>query len=461
MAAKTQKKEVTKKIQEMPAAQVHEILGKYILADGYDIVVDTEKSHGSYMYDAKHEKEYLDFFSFFASMPIGFNHPKLNNPEFIKEIGEVALHKISNSDFYTTTMAEFVEAMAETAKPDYMKKMFFVDGGGLAVENALKTAFDWKFRKNLAHGVDVFNANEMKIIHFKQAFHGRTGYTLSLTNTSDPRKYMYFPKFDWPRITNPKAIFPLEGENLKKTIAAENVAIAEIEEACKKYGNLVAGLIIEPVQGEGGDNHFRKEFIQELRRLADEHEFLLIFDEVQAGGGLSGKWWTHEHYGVKPDIICFGKKFQVCGILANDRVLEVKDNVFVESSRLNSTWGGNIVDMKRTTRYLKIIKEEKLVENAAKMGAILLDGLQKIAKKTNKIFNVRGKGLLCAFDMKDGAARNQFINDCMEKENMIVLACGDNSIRFRPFLDIKEADVREGLARMERVLCGTNCKKKK
>ena len=450
--AKTVKDVKPAAIKEMKASQVHQILGKYILCDGYDMVVDTEKSHGSYMYDAKHNKEYLDFFSFFASMPIGFNHPKLHNEDFIKEIGEVALHKISNSDFYTTTMAEFVEAMATTAKPDYMKKMFFVDGGGLAVENALKTAFDWKFRKNLEKGVRI-DENEMKIIHFKQAFHGRTGYTLSLTNTSDPRKYMYFPKFDWPRITNPKAIFPLEGENLKKTIESEKIACKEIQDACEKYGSQIAGLIIEPVQGEGGDNHFRKEFIQELRKFADKYDFLLIFDEVQAGGGLSGKWWTHEHYGVKPDIICFGKKFQVCGILANDRVLSVKNNVFVESSRLNSTWGGNIVDMKRTARYLKIIKEEKLVENAAKMGKILLEGLEALSKKTKgKIFNVRGKGLLCAFDMKDGDARNKFIDDCMNKENMIVLACGDNSIRFRPFLDITEADVKEGLARMERVL---------
>ncbi len=269
----------------MKASQVHQILGKYILCDGYDMVVDTEKSHGSYMYDAKHNKEYLDFFSFFASMPIGFNHPKLHNDDFIKEIGEVALHKISNSDFYTTTMAEFVEAMATTAKPDYMKKMFFVDGGGLAVENALKTAFDWKFRKNLEKGVRI-DENEMKIIHFKQAFHGRTGYTLSLTNTSDPRKYMYFPKFDWPRITNPKAIFPLEGENLQKTIEAEKVACKEIQDACDKYGSQIAGLIIEPVQGEGGDNHFRKEFIQELRKFADKYDFLLIFDAA-ANGGLT------------------------------------------------------------------------------------------------------------------------------------------------------------------------------
>ena len=347
---------------KVKANEVHEILGKYILCDGYNMVVDAQKSHGSYMHDSKSGKEYLDFFSFFASMPLGFNHPKISNDDFVKEIGEVALHKISNSDFYTTTMAEFVKTMAEVAMPKEMKKMFFVSGGGLAVENALKTAFDWKVRKNFAKGIKEEKGS--KIIHYKQAFHGRTGYTLSLTNTADPRKYMYFPLFDWPRVENPKAIFPLEGENLEKTIEAEKRSIAQIVEACEKYGDDIAGLIIEPIQGEGGDNHFRKEYMEELRRLADKYEFLLIYDEGQSGGGITGKMWAYEHYGVTPDIICFGKKFQICGIMVNDRVREVEKNCFDESSRINSTWGGNIVDMKRITRYLEIISDENLVENA-------------------------------------------------------------------------------------------------
>lgn len=310
---------------KIKASEVHEILGHYMLADGYNMVIDPEKSRGSYMYDAKSGKEYLDFFSFFASMPLGFNHPRMRDESFIREIGEVALHKISNSDFYTTTFAQFVKTMGEVAMPSYMKKMFFVSGGALAVENALKVAFDWKVRKNMERGIEGEKGS--KIIHFKEAFHGRTGYTLSLTNTSDPRKYMYFPKFDWPRVLNPKAIFPLEGENLSKTIEMENITISQIEEAVRNNPNDIAGLVIEPIQGEGGDNHFRIEFMKKLRELADRHEFLLIFDEVQSGGGITGRMWAHEHYGVKPDLICFGKKFQTCGIMAGERVFEVKTTV--------------------------------------------------------------------------------------------------------------------------------------
>ncbi|HRZ78805.1 MAG TPA: aminotransferase class III-fold pyridoxal phosphate-dependent enzyme, partial [bacterium] len=253
-------------MKKISPAQVHPILDKYILADGYDMVVDAQKSHGSYMYDSKHNIEYLDFFSFFASMPLGFNHPGLNNDEFIKEIGTVALHNISNSDFYTTIMAEFVQLMGELAMPSYMKKMFFISGGALAVENGLKTAFDWKVRKNFAKGIKEEKGS--KIIHFKQSFHGRTGYTLSMTNTADPRKYMYFPRFDWPRVENPKVTFPMTGKNLEDTIAAEKRSIAQIIEACEKYKDDIAGLIIEPIQGEGGDNHFRPEYMAELRRLA-------------------------------------------------------------------------------------------------------------------------------------------------------------------------------------------------
>ncbi|HRZ80245.1 MAG TPA: aminotransferase class III-fold pyridoxal phosphate-dependent enzyme, partial [bacterium] len=187
-------------------------------------------------------------------------------------------------------------------------------------------------------------------------------------------------------------------------------------------------------------------------RLADKYEFLLIFDEVQSGGGITGKWWAHEHYNVQPDIICFGKKFQICGIMVGDRVLSVPKNVFEEASRINSTWGGSIVDMKRMIRYLEVIRDNKLLDNAAKMGKVLQDGLAKIAEKTKKITNVRGRGLFVSFDMADKETRNSFLEACLKKEHLIVLPCGEISVRFRPFLDVKEADIIEGLKRIERVL---------
>ncbi|WP_257094458.1 aminotransferase class III-fold pyridoxal phosphate-dependent enzyme [Sphingobacterium sp. E70] len=205
------------------------------------------------------------------------------------------------------------------------------------MENALKAAFDWKTRLNFAQGIQK---EAGQVIHFKQAFHGRSGYTLSLTNTQDPRKYMYFPKFNWPRIVNPKLTYPLTPENISQTISVEEKAIAEINQAIHDNPNDIACIIIEPIQGEGGDNHFRKEFFQQLRQICDKNEILLIFDEVQTGLGITGKMWAYQHYDIIPDVLAFGKKAQVCGILASkEKFDQVEHHVFKESSRINSTFG--------------------------------------------------------------------------------------------------------------------------
>ncbi|MCD6245349.1 L-lysine 6-transaminase [candidate division WOR-3 bacterium] len=420
--------------------KVHETIGKYMLADGFDFVLDMKKSKGAKIYDSKNKKWYIDFFSFFASNPLGMNHPKMNNAKFIRKIGKLSIVKPSNSDIYTVEMAEFVDTFARIAMPKYMKHLFFVSGGALAVENALKTAFDWKTRLNFERGI-VKEAD--KVIHFKQAFHGRTGYTLALTNTFDPRKIKYFPKFEWPRITNPKITFPIE-DHIEEIKVLENKAYEEIDQAIKTYGNSIAAIIIEPIQGEGGDNHFRPEFLQNLKKIADENDLMFIVDEVQSGMGLTGKWWAHQHADVEPDIICFGKKAQVCGIMVGEKVDRVKNNVFEESSRINSTWGGNLVDMVRAQRFLEIIVEDNLVENAAKMGDLLLKELLKIAKKHKNVSNVRGKGLMCAFDLPTTEERNDALHN-MWKNGLLVLPCGEKSIRFRPTLDVDKNTILEGI----------------
>ncbi len=311
--------------------QVHDILDKHILTDGLDMVLDLEKSEGVYLYDAKSEKRYLDFFTFFASNPLGMNHPRLANDEFIRKIGQIAINKPSNSDVYTEAMAEFVNNFDRVGIPEYMPYAFFISGGALAVENALKVAFDWKVQKNFEKGYRQEKGH--KVLHFEKAFHGRSGYTLSLTNTL-PNKTKYFPKFDWPRVINPVLKFPETEENLREAEKLEQKALAQAERYFEMHKDDIACIIIEPIQGEGGDNHFRLEFHQALRDMADRHEALLIYDEVQTGVGLTGKFWAHEHY-VKPDILAFGKKAQVCGILANTRVDDIETNCFHVSSRIN------------------------------------------------------------------------------------------------------------------------------
>ena len=428
------------------ARNVHATIGKYMLADGMDQVIDLKKSHGSWLVDARDGKEYLDLFSMFASMPVGYNHPTLL--ENRERIAAAALNKITNSDIYSMEMAEFVDTVGRVAQPDYLPYSFYVEGGALGVENALKTAFDWKVRKNLAAGKGEKGS---KVIHFTECFHGRTGYTMSLTDSPDPRKTLYFPQFDWPRIDNPKLHFPLTDESLEQVLKAEATAINQIKSAVAENPDEIAALIIEPIQGEGGDNHFRGEFLQELRALADEHEFMLIYDEVQTGVGVTGKMWAHQLFNssARPDIIAFGKKMQICGIFAGERVDEVENNVFHESSRLNSTWGGNVVDMVRITLYLEIIAAEDLVNQAATNGDYLVAKLHDIqADFDGLVSNVRGRGLFAAFDLPDGTARDN-LADLIIAEGALILGSGKKAIRFRPHLNItrEEIDLADDIIR--------------
>ena len=419
--------------------KVHETLSKYMIIDGFDFVLNLKKSRGCQIYDSRSGNYYLDGFSFFASAPLGCNHPALNNPNFIRKIGEIAINKPTNSDIYTQEMAEFIDYFGKNVMANCFKHLFFISGGALAIENGLKTAFDWKIRKNFERGKKEELGNQ--VIHFNEAFHGRTGYTLGMTNTFNLNKIKYFPKFKWPRITNPKITFPLNTEHVRNVEDLEKKAVIEIKKAVTENPDDIAALIIEPIQGEGGDNHFRTEFFKELRKICDQYEIMFIVDEIQTGVGLTGKMWAYEHYDVKPDILAFGKKTQVCGIMVNNRVDEIKDNVFKIPSRLNSTWGGNLVDMVRSQKYLEVIKEEKLIKNAEVQGKYLLAGLEELSDKyCNKIFNIRGMGLMCAFDCASPEKRDELKNKLYANE-LILIGCGAKTIRFRPPLVISSEEI--------------------
>jgi L-lysine 6-transaminase len=444
----------------MKASQVHAQIEKYLPPGSEPIVVDLEGSHGAYLRDALTGRDYIDFFTYFASAPIGHNHPKMHDSGFIEKLLSAAITKPSSSDFYTTYMAEFVETFARLAMPADMPHLFLIGGGALAVENALKVAFDWKVRRNFARvgkpaadgGLHRIDGLGGRVIHFREAFHGRSGYTMSMTNTEDARKYLYFPKFDWPRVINPKLRFPVTPEVLADVKHVEEIAIAQIEAAVQQFPGDIAALIIEPIQGEGGDNHFRPEFFVELRRLADQHEFLLIADEIQSGMGITGKMWAMEHMGVKPDIIAFGKKSQVCGIIVGPRIDEVEGNVFHEESRINSTWGADVTDMVRSTRFLEIIHEEKLLEHTRLMGEVLMAGLHNAAESAKGfITNVRGRGMMVAFDVPDKSARDAMI-DRMKENGLYALKSGNRSIRFRGMLDTPAEVIEKAIKIVEQSL---------
>ncbi len=433
---------------KIPPELVHGTIQKHMIGDGFPVVVDLQRSHGCWIVDSAAGEEYLDFYSFFASLPLGFNHPAFHEPENARKLFEAAVHKPSNSDAHTSELAEFVKVFASHTLQKTFLYLFFVEGGAMAVENALKTAFDWKVRKNLKAGRGPLGS---QVLHFRQAFHGRSGYTLSLTNTQ-PAKTDYFPKFAWPRVPNPKLRFPVDSSEVTRVAAEEGKALEAIHEAFAKSPHDIAAIIIEPIQCEGGDNHFRPEFLQSLRRIADEEEALLIFDEVQTGFGLTGRFWAHEHFGVRPDLVSFGKKSQVCGIMAGPRVDEVPENVFHTSSRINSTWGGGLADMVRCEIILRVMEEERLVENAERVGAYLLERLRELQREfPSRVSNARGRGLLCAFDCPSREARDALILRARD-QRMLVLSCGERSIRLRPALNLSREEADEAGLRLRAAL---------
>lgn len=428
----------------VPATRVREILARSILADGFDLVLDLRRSAGLLLVDERDGTGYLDMFGFFASNALGMNHPALaGDPAFRAELAEAAINKPSNSDIYTVAMARFVRTFARVLGDPRLPHLFFVDGGALAVENALKTAFDWKSRHNERHGRPAGLGTQ--VMHLTGAFHGRSGYTLSLTNT-DPVKTDRFPAFRWPRIEAP---YLGAGRDVA---AAEARALTAARRAFAEHPHDIACFVAEPIQGEGGDRHFRAEFLRAMQRLCHEHDALFVLDEVQTGAGATGTAWAYQQLGLEPDVVAFGKKTQVCGIMAGGRVDEVPDNVFRVGSRLNSTWGGNLTDMVRARRILEVVERDGLVERAAVLGAHLLARLDALAAAHPVVRDPRGRGLFCAITLPSAGYRDEVLRVLREREHVLAIGTGASGIRFRPPLTVTAAELDTAVDALDRVL---------
>src|SRR5437660_2199353 len=427
--ARTKKRE---KEKALAPSQVLKTIEQHVLLDGFRVVVDLDKSRGSYLYNAVDNRRLIDLYGFFGSMPVGFNHPYFDQPDVQRDLLRAAKVKIANSDIYSDGYAEFVATFERVMGLPPLQRYLFIEGGALAVENCLKAAMDWKVRKNMAAGR---GERGTQVVHFRHAFHGRSGYTMSLTNT-DPRKTDLFAKFDWPRVSCSHIDFSLpESKREADVIEREQKAEREIRDFIAHRGIDICALIVEPIQAEGGDHHFRGEWLQTLRKIFDENDVLLIFDEVQCGMGATGRIWCCEHFDVVPDLLAFGKKAQVCGVMAGPRIDEVKDNAFRLPSRLNSTWGGNFTDMVRSTHFLRIVEEEHLVENAAKVGGYFLGQLRELQNEFDFIKAVRGRGMFLAFDLPDAKAREDMWKGLFDL-GVLTLRSGEDSIRFRPPLEL-------------------------
>ena len=430
----------------VPAARAVQDLRASVTGDLIDIVVDLDSGSGCRFSDARDGTEYLDMTMYFSSAPLGHGHPALRDPACERAMLRAARTKPSNPDFATVEQAEFAETFRRVAGDPDLPLLFLIDSGTLAVENALKIAFDWKTKRNARAGVA---ARAHRVLHLRHAFHGRSGYTLSLTNT-EPAKIRDYPKFDWPRIPSP--VVPTEEWEAPGLLPAETAALEQARTELERYGAEIACLVYEPVQGEGGDRHLRGRFLRALRDLCTEHDVLTVADEVQTGA-LAGAPWVSVELDLRPDLIAFGKRMQVCGVQGGRRVLEVEDNAFREPSRISSTWGGSLVDMVRATHVLRTVERDELFDRAARMGELLRAELRALAAEFPGVLrDPRGRGLMCAIGFHDRAVRDGVIADARRCCRTLFLPSGPDSVRWRPPLTVSEEEISAAVAAMRTCL---------
>jgi L-lysine 6-transaminase len=408
-----------------------------LVGDFLPMLVDVERSSGSYLWDEVRDGPVLDMGMYFSSAPLGHNPAAVTTASADLALRAAARVKPSNPDFANPLLDEFVADFRRVMMPDAMSHLFVIDGGALAVENALKVAFDWK-----AQVASIRDTDALSVLHLRHAFHGRSGYTLSLTNT-DPVKTAGYPAFDWPRVPAPAlgedgGPDPDGGE----LTVEEAAALEEIEAVLVAEGHRIACFVYEPIQGEGGDRHIGGRFLRAVEDLCVRHDVLTVADEVQTGGGLVGRRWAHEALGLAPDLVAFGKRLQVCGVLGGRRVADLATNAFVTPSRISSTWGGSLVDMVRFSLLYSAIDRDGVFDRAAALGPTMRAGLEDLATGSGgRLSAPRSRGLWGALSVETPELRNSVVELALSEGDCVLLPCGTRSIRWRPSLLVTENEL--------------------
>ncbi|MGV8874688.1 MAG: aminotransferase class III-fold pyridoxal phosphate-dependent enzyme [Rhodococcus sp. (in: high G+C Gram-positive bacteria)] len=426
-------------------------LARTLVGDFLPMTIDIERSSGSYLWDEAGGRPVLDMGMFFSSSPLGHNPTPLAHLDAERKLLAAAKMKPSNPDFASRVLADSVSTFRRLLMPADMPHLFLIDGGAAAVENALKVAFDWKSQRAGTAEADL------QALHLRWAFHGRSGYTMSLTNT-DPAKTARFPKFDWPRID-----VPARGEDggddadRVELSQAERRTLDEIEATLVADGDRIACFVYEPIQGEGGDRHLGAAFLRAVQSLCIEHDVLTIADEVQTGGGIVGARWAHETLGLRPDLVAFGKRLQVCGVVGGRRVDDLDTNAFAVPGRISSTWGGSLVDLVRFALLYEYIARENVIARAASMGPFLRAGLDAIVDSSGgRVSAARSRGLWGAVTLETRELRDAVLADALAEHDTVLLPCGTRSIRWRPSLLVTEQELALSFEAVQRSLTAVN-----
>ena len=418
------------------SAKMIEELRRYVIADPYPFVMDISKSEGMWIATVDGQRLF-DWAGYYASKWIGHNHPRLFEPDYLRELGYAANNKTANVDFLTPQCLAFYRALHEVA-PACMRggglEVYAVNSGAEAVENMMKYFINLHDRR---HRKDSASRHApRRFIYFDQAFHGRTVFALNVTELShDP---MITRDFHGLVSGNIQVPFPAinADEDAAENRFRTNEALQRVERSLSDHRGEIVAIIVEPIQGAGGHRVAEKEFFQGLSRLAHEHDVSLGFDEVQTAGGQTGTFFMADQFDLPhpPQAIASAKKM-------GTGVLYMRQSMLDEGV-LDSTWGGTLADMVRFVQELKIVREEKLIEAVPSKTERFVEMLRELqAEFPAKLKNIRGAGLYQGFSLATPAMKNALIDAGLEEEQLLLLGAGRTNVRFRPNLNVTVGDI--------------------
>lgn len=374
---------------------------KYLLP----LTIDFKNSHGSYFVDKKTGDEYLDFFNMYSSLPLGYNHPIFDD-SFKEKINELSYIRMSNNVCKSEELLEFIDAFKNYTFSD---NFHFTCTGALAVEAAIKAAMEYKKSKN------------HMVLSIKNSFHGVNSWGFTTSRVGVTAKRMeFFPENGWLNLELDEIIEYLKNRDLKD----------------------LSAVIIEPVQATNGDIYLDKDKLRQIRELCFKKDICFILDEIQTGFGTSGKMWYYQHLGFEPDILVFGKKSQVCGIVVSDKYKEILQSPY---QKLDVTFDGELLDAIRATYILKAFEKYDILNNVNKNSKILKDALK------DKVLSYRSAGALIAFDFSNQESRDAFVTNCFENK-LLINKGGEKSVRLRLGLALESSDLYKAIEILNKLL---------